>query len=80
MLKKVNKIKKYLYLEDFFGFCRSFKKVTKTLGFHLVLKTTDLQDIIFTSMADDLKLTDNKLYLFVPNLIASVETQLMFNG
>ena len=35
------KIKVYLYLEDMFGFCKSFKKVTKNLGFHLMLKTND---------------------------------------
>ena len=30
-------------------------------------------------MADDIKVTINNLYLYVPNLIPSVETQLMFN-
>ena len=44
------KIKGYLYLEDIFGFCKIFKKVTKNLGFHLMLKTNDLQDIIYKSM------------------------------
>ena len=29
------KIKGYLYLEDLFGFRKTFKKVTKNLGFHL---------------------------------------------
>ena len=32
-------IKVYLYLEAVFGFCKSFKKVTKKLGIHLMLKT-----------------------------------------
>ena len=73
------KIKGYLYLEDIFGFCKTFKKVTKNLGFHLMFKTSNLQDIIYTSMADDINVTINSLYLFVPNLIPSVETQLMFN-
>ena len=73
------KIKGYLYLEDFFGFCKTFKKVTKNLGFHLQFKTNDLQDIIYTSMTDDINVTINNLYLYVPNLIPSVETQLMFN-
>ena len=31
------KIKGYLYLEDIFGFCKTFKKVTKNLGFHLFI-------------------------------------------
>ena len=73
------KIKGYLYLEDIFGFCKTFKKVTKNLGFHLILKTNDLQDIIYTSMTDDINVTINNLYLYVPNLIPSVETQVMFN-
>ena len=40
------KIKGYLFLEDIFGFCKTFKKVSKNLGFHLMFKTNDLQDII----------------------------------
>ena len=55
------------------------RKVTKNLGFHLTFKTNDLQDIIYTSMTDDLNVTINNLYLYVPNLIPSVETQVMFN-
>ena len=73
------KIKGYLYLEDIFGFCKTFKKVTKNLGFHIMFKTANLQDIIYASMADDINVTINSLYLYVPNLIPSVETQLMFN-
>ena len=30
-------------------------------------------------MTDDIDVTINNLYLYVPNLIPSVETQLMFN-
>ena len=72
-------IKRYLYLEDIFGFCKTFKKVTKNLGFILMLKTADLQDIIYRSLADDMKVTINSLYLYVPKLLPSVETQLMYN-
>ena len=72
------KIKRYLYLEDFFGFCKTFK-VSKNLGFYVTFKTNDLQDIRNTSMDDDINVTINSLYLFIPNLIQSVETQLMFN-
>ena len=74
-----SKIKRYLNLEDIFGFCKTFKKVTKNLGFHLMFKTIDLQDIIFTSMADDINVTINSLYRYIPSLIPSAETQLMFN-
>ena len=73
------KIKGYLYLEDIFGFCKSFKKVTKNLGFVITFKTANLQDSIYTSMADNINVTINSLYLYIPNLIPSVETQLMFN-
>ena len=73
------KVKGFLYLEDIFGFCKTFKKVTKNLGFHLTFKTNDLQDIIYTSMTDDINVTINNLYLKVPNLTPSVETQVMFN-
>ena len=73
------KKKYFFYLEDIFGFCKCFEKVFKNLGFHLMLKTNDLQDIIYASMADDINVTINNLYLFIPYLIPSVETQLMFN-
>ena len=73
------KIKGYLELEDIFGCCRTFKRVTISLVFHLMLKRNDCQNVIYTSMADDIKVSINKLYLFVPNLIPSVEYQLMFN-
>ena len=77
MLKK-GKIKGYLYL-DIFGFCKTFKKVTKNLGFIITFKTANLQDIIYTSMADVINVTILSLYLYIPNLIPFVETQLMFN-
>ena len=73
------KIKGYLYLEDVFGFCKTFKKVTKKLGFTITFKTANLQDIIYTSMAHDINVTIKSLYLYIPILIPSVETQLMFN-
>ena len=73
------KVRGYLYLEDIFGFCKTFKKVSKNLGFSITFKTANLQDIIYSSMADDINVTINSLYLYIPNLVPSVETQLMFN-
>ena len=73
------KIKRHLYLEYIFGFCKRFKKVVKNLGFHIVMKTADLQDIINTSMTDDINVTIKKLYLFISNPVPSVENQLMFS-
>ena len=66
-------------MKDIFGFFKTFEKVTKNLGFQQMLETNVLQDIIYTSMDDDIKVTIITLYLFVPSLIPSVETQLMFN-
>ena len=39
----------------------------------------DLQDIIFTTIADDINVTINSLYLYFPQLIPSTTTQVMFN-
>ena len=73
------KFKGFLYLEDIFGFCNTFKKVTKNLGFHLPFKTNGQQKIIFSSVADDINVTIDNLYLYLPNLIPNVETQVIFN-
>ena len=66
-------IKRYLNLEGIFGLCKCFKKLTKDLGFNLMLKTNNLEGIINTSMVDDINITINNLYLYLPNLIPSVE-------
>ena len=66
------RIREYLYLEDIIGFCETFRKVTKNLGFHITFKTNDLQNIIYSSMADGINVTNNNLYLYVPNLIPNV--------
>ena len=73
------KVKGCLYLEDVFDFCKTFKKVTRNLGFHLSFKTNDSQDIIYTSMTDAINVNINNLCVFVPNLIPPVETQVLFN-
>ena len=75
------KIKGQLPLEHIFGFCKTFKKVTKNLGFRITFKTANPQDIIYTTKADatPINVTINSLYLFIPFLIPTTETQLMFN-
>ena len=73
------KIKGQLALDHILGFCKTFKKITKNLAFHLIFKMNDLQDIIFTTIADDINVTINSLYLYVPQLIPSTSTQVMFN-
>ena len=79
VLANKGKIKGQLPLEHIFLFCKTFKKITKTLGFHLTMKTNDLQNTTFTTIATDIKVTINSLFLFVPITIPNTETQVMFN-
>ena len=67
-----DKRKGYLYLEVIFGFYKSFKRVTKHLGFHIMFKMADLHDFIYTSVADDVNVTINDWYLYIPNFFPSV--------
>ena len=53
--------------------------ITKNLGFHLTFKTNDLQNIILTTLANNITVTIFSLYLFVPILLPNTETQVMFN-
>ena len=55
------KIKSQSALEKIFGFCKTFKKITKNLGFHITFRTADLQDIIYTSTGDNINVTINSL-------------------
>ena len=73
------RIKGALPPEFFFGFCKTFKKITKQLGFHLTLKTADHQDIIYTTLCDNIILNFDKFFLFVPIFIPDAQTQIVFN-
>ena len=59
---------------------QDLQKSNKNLGFHITFKTANLQDIIYTSIADNVQsnVTINSLYLYVPFLIPTTDTQLMF--
>ena len=76
-----------------FGFCKTFKKITKNLGFHLTFKTADLQKIIFRSKANDInvkivvyiclyppsfRMKEHKLCL--KNLIRKIKQSHMIHG
>ena len=73
------KIKGQLLLEHTFGFSKSFKKITKNLGFHLPFKKNHLEDILLTTIATDINVTIISLYFYVTTLIPSSQTQVMFN-
>ena len=66
-------IKAQLQLEHIFGFCKSFKKVTKNLGFEITFKTANLENIKYNSTADGIRInmTINSLYLYVPIIVPS---------
>ena len=67
--------------EYIFGFARSFKKISKGLGFELDLRTSNRkQDILYTSLGEiDVNVTITSLSLFIPQIIPSHETQSYFN-
>ena len=44
------KIKSQLPIEHIFGFFKTFKEVTKNLGFRITFKTANLQDSIYTTI------------------------------
>ena len=58
------KIKGQLPFEQLFGFCKTFKKTTKNIGFHLTFKMNDLQNIIFTTIVTDINVTI-KVYIYM---------------
>ena len=61
-------IRGHLLLEYMLGFPRSFKKITKGLGFELDLRTSSRkQDILYATLGDnDVNVTINSISLFVP--------------
>ena len=73
------KIKGVLLLQKIFRFCKTFKIISKHLGFNLTLKTVDLQDIMYTTLGDDIKLNFDKFFLFVPRIFPDAQIQTMFN-
>ena len=74
-------IRGHLPLKYIFGFARSFKKITKGLGFELDLRTSNRKrDILYTTLDDDdVNVTINSISQFIPQLIPSPETQVIFN-
>ena len=75
------KIRANLPLELIFGFCKTFKKITKGLGFELQLKTSnEKQNILYTTLGgNDVNVTINSIYLYIRSLVPSAEQQQMFN-
>ena len=74
-------VRGHLPLEYIFGFCKSFEKITKGLGFELDLRTSNRKRVIlYTTLADDYdNVTINYTSLSIPKIIPSPETQVHFD-
>ena len=63
------RIRANLPLEYIFGFCKTFKKITKGLGFELQLKTLNgKRNIIYTDLGfggNDNNVTITSVYLYI---------------
>ena len=70
-----------LPLEHKFGFCKTIKKIRKGLGFELQSKTSnEKQNIIYTTLGgNDVNVTINSIYLYIPSRVPSAEQQQLFN-
>ena len=73
------KFKGQILLKQIFGFFKTLKKITKQLRFHLTFITADQQDIIYTTLGDNIKVSFDKLFSYVPIIIPDAQTQIMFN-
>ena len=75
------KIRDNLPFEHMFGSCKTFKKITKGLGFELQLKTSnEKQNILYTTLGgNDVNVIINSMYLYIPSLVPSAEQQQIFN-
>ena len=73
------KFRRQLQLDQIFEFCKTFEKIFEHLGFNLTFKTTDLQDIIYTTQGDKLEINFDNLFLFVSILNPDPHTQKMLN-
>ena len=53
-----------LALKTFLGFCKTFEKIAEKLGYHIVIKTANLQKFIYTTVpnATDINVTFEALF------------------
>ena len=74
------KMRANLPLEHIFGFCKTFKKITKGLGFELQSKTSnEKQKILYTTLGgNDSNVAINSICLYIPRRVPSAEQQQIF--
>ena len=71
------KLRVQIPLEHIFGFCKTFK-ISNQLGIHLTFETADLQDIIYTTLGDNIEVIFGKFFFYVPIIVTDAQTQIMF--
>ena len=76
---KKSEFRGQLPIEHIFGFCQTFRKITRDIGFHLSFKIVYLQDINYTTLGDDFIVNFDKLFLIVPIIIPDAQSQMTFN-
>ena len=59
--------KRMFLFRRYFWILQNFQGGNYNLGFHLMFKTANLQDVIYTSMDDDINVSNISLYLCIPN-------------
>ena len=64
---------------NLFRFCKTSRKITKNLCFHLNLRNAYLQDVIHKTIGDINKTKLRTFHLFVPEINPVPATQTMFN-
>ena len=80
LASKKGKNNRKLPLEHLFGFCWTFEKLSEQLAIRLPFETSDLQDIFYTTLADEIKVTFDKLFFYVPIVIPDAQTQIILNN
>ena len=67
-------IRGHLPLEYVFGFCKSCRKITKSIGFEIDLRTSNTkQDILFTTLrGNDVNVTINSISLYIYHLSSPI--------
>ena len=76
----MNKSKIKGNFSDFFGFCKTFKKIIKQLGIQKIFKTADLTDIYYAILAIFITVTKINLYKYVPIFHPDSTTEVMCNN
>ena len=54
---------------------QNFYKIRKVLGLYLAIKTAALQDIIYTTLGNDSKVTIDRLFSYLPAFTPDTATQ-----